>query len=162
MHRKPIIITQGDLLRLAELLRASLRTWPYLRGLERQLRDATVVAPEEVPADVVTMGSRFRFTDRQSGVSETYRLVYPAEADLDRGRLSVFAPIGTAVLGRPAGEAVWWEVPSGLRVVRIDEVLFQPEARGREEEGDEDGEPIEGRGGAGVWAVSGRGVRRAT
>jgi regulator of nucleoside diphosphate kinase len=131
MHQNAIIITQPDLLRLAGLLRACLPTWPYLRGLERQLRDATVVGPDEVPADVVTMGSQFRFTDRRTGVLETYRLVYPEESDLDRGRLSVFAPIGTAVLGRRARQTVWWQVPSGLRVVRIDEVPFQPEAHGR-------------------------------
>jgi regulator of nucleoside diphosphate kinase len=131
MHSKAIIITQPDLLRLAGLLRSYLPTWPYLRSLERQLRDATVVRADEVPADVVTMGSRFRFTDRRTGVSETFGLVYPDEADLDRDRLSVFAPIGTAVLGRRARETVWWQVPWGLRVVRIEEVLFQPEAHGR-------------------------------
>lgn len=136
MHHNPILITQGDLLRLADLLRRCLPTWPYLATLERQLRDATVVAPADIPPDVVTMGSRFRFTDRRTGVSETFRLVYPDEADLDRGRLSVFAPIGTAVLGRRAGQTVWWNVPSGLRVVRIDEVLFQPEARERDEAGE--------------------------
>jgi regulator of nucleoside diphosphate kinase len=94
------------------------------------LRDATVVRADEVPADVVTMGSRFCFTDRRTGVSETYRLVYPDDADLGRDRLSVFAPIGTAVLGRRARQTVWWQVPWGLRVVRIEEVPFQPEAHG--------------------------------
>jgi regulator of nucleoside diphosphate kinase len=130
MHRDSITITQPDLLRLAHLLRACVRTWPYLAALERQLATATLAPDTAVPPDVVTMGSRFRFTDRRSGVSETYRLVYPEEADLDRGRLSVFAPIGSAVLGRRAGETVWWNVPSGLRVVRIDEVLYQPERDG--------------------------------
>jgi len=130
MHPNAIIITQPDLLRLAGLLRAYLPTWPYLSGLERQLRDAIIVRAAEVPADVVTMGSRFRFTDRRTGTSETYRLVYPEEADLNRERLSVFAPIGTAVLGRRARQTVWWQVPWGLRVVRIDEVEFQPEAHG--------------------------------
>jgi regulator of nucleoside diphosphate kinase len=132
MHHNPIIITQPDLLRLAHLLRANLRTWPYLDALERQLAAASVVPASGVPPDVVTMGSQFRFTDRRSGVSETYRLVYPDEADLDRGDLSVFAPIGTAVLGRRAGETVWWSVPSGLRVVRIDDVLYQPERNGHD------------------------------
>jgi regulator of nucleoside diphosphate kinase len=127
MHHNKITITQPDLLRLAHLLRAHVRTSPYLAALERQLAIASLAPEAAVPPDVVTMGSRFRFTDRRSGVSETYRLVYPDEADLDRGRLSVFAPVGTAVLGRRAGETVWWTVPSGLRVVRIDEVLYQPE-----------------------------------
>ena len=131
MNRNSITITQPDLLRLAHLLRAHVRTCPYLTALERQLAVASLAPDAGVPPDVVTMGSRFRFTDRRTGESETYRLVYPEEADLDRGRLSVFAPIGSAVLGRRAGETVWWNVPSGLRVVRIDEVLYQPERDGK-------------------------------
>jgi regulator of nucleoside diphosphate kinase len=138
MHRDSIIITQPDLLRLAHLLRACVPTWPFLSALERQLATATLAPDTDVPPDVVTMGSRFRFTDRRTGVSETYRLVYPDEADLDRGRLSVFAPIGSAVLGRRAGETVWWNVPSGLRVVRIDEVLYQPERDGARHHEDHD------------------------
>lgn len=135
MHRSPMLITQPDLLALAHRLRACLRTAPYLGALERELAAASVVPAAEVPPDVVTLGSRFRFTDRRTGASETYRLVFPEEADLDRGRLSVFAPIGSAVLGRRAGETAWWDVPSGLRVVRIDDVLYQPERDGPDAEG---------------------------
>ena len=129
-HNDQIIITQPDLLRLGHLLAHYLPTWPYLRTLERRLADARVVPPDAVPPDVITMGTRFSFTDRRTGVAETYRLVYPDEADLERGRLSVFAPIGTAVLGRAVGRALWWKVPYGLRFITIDRVLFQPEADG--------------------------------
>lgn len=153
MHPNAIIVTQPDLLRLARLLRTHRKTRPYLYCLERQLKNATVVGAGDLPADVVTMGSRFRFTDRRTGVSETYRLVYPEEADLDRERLSVFAPIGTAVFGRRARQTVWWQVPWGLRVVRIDEVVFQPEAHGRrpaddDEEDEESDSPSAGLRGA--------------
>ena len=132
-HNDPIIITQPDCLRLAHLLAHYLPTWPYLRTLERRLADARVVPSAAVPPDVITLGTRFSFTDRRTGVSETYRLVYPDEADLNRGRLSVFAPIGTAVLGRPAGRTLWWKVPYGLRFITIDRILFQPEADGHDE-----------------------------
>lgn len=159
MHPNAMIITQPDLLRLTRLLRTHRTTRPYLCGLERQLSNATVVGCGELPADVVTMGSRFRFTDRRTGVAETYRLVYPEEADLDRERLSVFAPIGTAVLGRRARQTVWWRVPWGLRVVRIDAVVFQPEAHGRrpaeDDEEDEDADSL----GVGIASSTARRTR---
>jgi regulator of nucleoside diphosphate kinase len=131
MKNDPIIMNPFDLLRLAELLRSSVRQWPFLKPLEEKLRDAQVVHPDEMPPDVVTIGSTVRFTDRRTGVCETYTLVFPAEADLERHRLSVFAPIGTALLGRREGEVVWWQVPSGIRSVRINEVVNQPEALAR-------------------------------
>src|SRR5690606_12633529 len=106
-----ILLKRSDLLRLADLVRAAARTWPYLQGLERKLKVALVVPDDELPPDVVALGSRFAFTDLRTGVAETYRLVAPDAADLDRGRLSVFAPIGTAVLGLRAGQVAAWEVP---------------------------------------------------
>jgi regulator of nucleoside diphosphate kinase len=119
---KPII-TQRDLLRLADLLRTFRRDGPDLERIERTLRDARVVAREDMPADVVTIGSRFRFTNVHTGESDVGQLVLPDEADPDDGRLSVFAPIGTAVLGRRAGQTAWWEAPRGVRAVTIDDVL---------------------------------------
>jgi regulator of nucleoside diphosphate kinase len=59
-----------------------------------------------------------------------FTLVFPAEADYERGRLSVLAPIGMALLGYRAGETVEWKVPSGVRRLKIEQVLYQPEAAG--------------------------------
>jgi regulator of nucleoside diphosphate kinase len=58
------------------------------------------------------------------------RLVFPSEADFDRGRVSILAPIGTALIGYRVGDTVEWKVPSGRRRLRIEEVLYQPEAAG--------------------------------
>jgi regulator of nucleoside diphosphate kinase len=59
-------------------------------------------------------------------------IVFPAEADADRGSISVLAPIGTALLGYRAGDTVEWTTPGGPRTFVIEEVIYQPEASGAE------------------------------
>jgi regulator of nucleoside diphosphate kinase len=61
---------------------------------------------------------------------EEYELVYPADADMAHGRLSVLAPVGTAILGYRRGDVIEWPVPAGLRRLRVEEVLYQPERAG--------------------------------
>jgi regulator of nucleoside diphosphate kinase len=60
----------------------------------------------------------------------TYVLVFPGDADIDTGAISVLAPVGTAILGYAKGDVVEWTVPSGIRRISIEEVLYQPEAAG--------------------------------
>jgi regulator of nucleoside diphosphate kinase len=122
-----IFICQPDLLRLAEALRQSRRMWAGLDSLETKLKEATVVPVDELPEDVVRMGSTAIFRDVSTDVVERYRLVYPEEADLDQKRLSVFAPIGTALLGGRLGSTVWWDSPSGKRGATIQHVDFEPQ-----------------------------------
>jgi len=57
-------------------------------------------------------------------------LVFPSEADFKLGKISILAPIGTALIGYRAGDTVEWKVPAGIRRLRIDEILYQPEAAG--------------------------------
>ena len=117
---------------LIETARAR-RRWEelHLVALAEELEDAEVVEPESVPPDVVTMRSRVRVLDMVSGQTATYTLCYPVEADLEAGRLSVLAPIGTALLGYREGDVVEWPVPGGVRVLRIEKLLHQPEAAAR-------------------------------
>jgi regulator of nucleoside diphosphate kinase len=74
------------------------------------------------------MHSTVRVRDVASGRSMVYTLVFPSEADLVQGRLSVLAPVGTALLGFRSGDVVEWPVPGGVRRLQIEKVLFQPEA----------------------------------
>ena len=102
----------------------------YLIKLEEELEWAQIVAPQEILGDVVTMNSQARVKDLDSNEEMVFTLVFPAEADYERGRLSVLAPIGTALLGYRAGDTVEWEVPGGVRRLKIEQVLYQPEAAG--------------------------------
>jgi regulator of nucleoside diphosphate kinase len=65
-----------------------------------------------------------------SDETEEYELVYPADADMAHNRISVLAPIGTAILGYRLGDVIEWPVPAGLRRIRVEEVLYQPERAG--------------------------------
>jgi regulator of nucleoside diphosphate kinase len=76
------------------------------------------------------MNSQLKVTDLTTGEKMTFRLVFPSDADFERGKVSILAPIGTALIGYRAGDTVHWQVPSGVRRLRIDEVLYQPEAAG--------------------------------
>lgn len=124
-----IYLTQTDLDRLLELVEA----YPGRRfeALERELVRAQVVARAEIPADVVTMGSRVVFENETTGERREITLVYPGMADMDAGRISVLVPVGTALLGLRVGQAIDWELPSGEKQrFRIVEVPYQPEASG--------------------------------
>jgi regulator of nucleoside diphosphate kinase len=76
------------------------------------------------------MNSRVRLRDLDSGEQMEVSLVYPAAADVKSNKVSVLAPIGTAILGYRTGDTIDWEVPAGLRRLKVEDVLYQPEASG--------------------------------
>jgi regulator of nucleoside diphosphate kinase len=134
MKQRAIFITDFDMERLQKLLEGtkkwSQRDRGYLEKLEEELDRAIVVPSKDVPGDVVTMNARVRVRDLDSGKETILRLVFPADADYEQGRVSILAPIGTALIGYRAGDTVEWEVPAGVRRLKIAEVLYQPEAAG--------------------------------
>jgi regulator of nucleoside diphosphate kinase len=94
------------------------------------LEKAYVVAPAEIPADVVTMNSEVAVRDLDSGQEMAFTLVFPSEADVEQRKISILAPVGTAVLGYRVGDIIEWKVPARVRNLKIKRVLYQPEAAG--------------------------------
>jgi regulator of nucleoside diphosphate kinase len=133
--QRPIVVTRPDLERLRILIGTvrARRRWEemHLLALADELESAEVVEPDCVPPDVVTMRSRVRVRDMVSGEANTYTISYPVEANLEAGRLSVLAPIGTALLGYREGDVIEWPVPGGVRVLKIEKLEHQPEAAAR-------------------------------
>jgi regulator of nucleoside diphosphate kinase len=134
MKKRTLIISHVDRERLAALIEsarmdARVRE-DYLTALEAELSRARVVPAGEVPPDVVTMNSVIRLRDLDSDETEEYELVYPADADMAHNRISILAPIGTAILGYRLGDVIEWPVPAGLRRLRVAKVLYQPERAG--------------------------------
>lgn len=130
---KQIVVTEADLGRLQELVDSPRYRSAFasaLATLKDELERVQVVAPGEVPRNIVTMHSQVVVRDTRSADSETYTLVYPDEADIDEGRLSVLAPLGIALLGMKTGESVSFQVPAGKRRVKVGKILYQPEAAG--------------------------------
>lgn len=133
-NRRQIIVTKEDHERLENLfaseLAAAFSDKLYLQSLRGELDIAKVVSPEDVPSNVVTMNSTVRLRQLCGREVETYTLVYPEDADIVKGKLSVLAPIGTAILGYRVGDHVEWQVPSGMIRLKIEELVFQPERDG--------------------------------
>lgn len=132
MRKKNIVITEADYQQLQSLIErcrfSQSRETDHLSVLSEELDRATVVKKSEVDADVVTMNSRVRVQDLNSGREVTYQIVFPWNADIAKNRISVLAPVGTGLLGYRAGTTVEWRAPSGIRRMRILAVEYQPEA----------------------------------
>lgn len=128
-----IHITRFDKTRLMRLLRsldAAQENRMEIEDLERELERGTEVESTEVAADVVTMNSTVRVTDVDANTTHLYTIVFPSDADFEKGRISILSPLGTALLGYRAGDVVTCEMPRGARRLRIDELVYQPEAAG--------------------------------
>jgi len=134
MNDRIIYITEFDLHRLEELLEVAgaftFRGRSDLKDLEEEVSRAQVVDSRKVPPTVITMNSRVKLRDLDTGEELVFTLVFPREADIDRGRLSVISPVGTAILGYTEGDTIEWKVPAGRRRIKIEKVLYQPEAAG--------------------------------
>lgn len=128
----PITLSSRDLARLEALLDSpALQRHPAAQALAAELARAHVVAPEQMPADVVTMNSRIDFIDETSGGRRSLTLVYPQDADAAHHRVSVLAPVGSALLGLRIGDAIDWPAPSGTTLrLRVAAIGYQPEAAG--------------------------------
>ena len=134
MTNRQIYVTAHDVKRLNELL-AVAETFNYrersdLKSMEAELQNALVVESHEIPPNVVTMNSRLVFRDLEDDSAMEVTLVFPADADIDQGKMSVLSPIGTGLLGYAVGDTIEWVVPGGTRNVCIEEILYQPEAAG--------------------------------
>ncbi|MDD2310846.1 MAG: nucleoside diphosphate kinase regulator [Desulfuromonadaceae bacterium] len=131
---RQIFITDFDVERLEVLIenanRRSSRDGKYLEELEQELTKAEVVTPAGIPPDVITMNSRVSLQDMDSGEDLVYTLVFPGDADVESGKISVLAPIGTAMIGYRTGDRITWAVPGGVKNLKVKKILYQPESAG--------------------------------
>ncbi len=131
----PTYITETDMERLENLIKSIResndgRSKNDLRALESELEDADVVLSEEIPSDIVTMRSKVRLEDLDSGERPTYTIVFPTEANSENGQISILAPLAAAVLGHRVGETIEFQAPTRARRIIIEDILYQPESTG--------------------------------
>ena len=133
-EQKDIYITNFDLERLMELIRSSRRSttrnMKHLRELENELKRATVVDSRDIPGDRITMNSKVYLADIDSGDKLTITLTFPSDSDVDQNKISVLAPIGTAIIGYSINDTIEWEVPGGLKRLKVLDIIYQPEKAG--------------------------------
>lgn len=130
-----IYTTEIDRQRLGHLIervrnQGEKENFSYIRQLEEKLEFAESVAPQDIPPDVVTMRSKVSLKDLDSGEKLDYSIVFPSEANHVEGKISILAPLATALLGYKRGDTVEFQAPSRLRKLRIEEILYQPESAG--------------------------------
>lgn len=116
-----LIISKKDSERLLALIEAA--KGASLDLLEEEIHRAKIVPDEELPGDVVAMNSTVRFVDVDTGQESEFTLVFPSEASVKEGRISVLAPVGAALIGLAVGKSIRWPMPGGksrtLRVVSV-------------------------------------------
>lgn len=135
MSQKTLSFTESDLAKLRKLVakeREAGKTADekYLAALESELDKGKVVKSEDIPSDIITMNSEVHLRDLKTQEERVYRLVFPEYADASLGKVSILAPIGTALLGYGVGDVIEWEVPAGVSKLEVIKILYQPEAAG--------------------------------
>ncbi len=127
-----IIISEIDADRLEALLDSLPDgSFPGKDALEAELERADIVDSKKIPPTVVTMNSTVKFRVSSSNEEFSLTLVYPKDVDDTGKKISILAPVGSALLGLNQGDEIEWPKPGGGTLkVRIEEILYQPERAG--------------------------------
>jgi regulator of nucleoside diphosphate kinase len=128
-----ILITINDYQRLKGLIGfASLKEKmpEIVTRLDNKFKTAKMVPQDRILANVITMNSRVLLKEVSQGRQAEVTITYPQDADGREGRISVFSPIGTAMLGRQVGDKISWKVPAGIGHFEVIKIIYQPEAVG--------------------------------
>ena len=131
MKNRNILITVTDHAKLRSIVAAGAlfdRSGGEAKALQCELERAQVLQPDDIPPDVITMNSRAELLDLETGEHMEFALVLPSHANIDDGKISILAPLGTAMLGYRVGDEFEWPVPFGMRRLKVIQVHFQPEA----------------------------------
>lgn len=132
--QRHVVVTDFDMERLEALIEKErstrTRDSKNLQELGEELVRAEVVDPAGIPPDVITMNSKVCLKDLDSREELVYTLVFPNEADLASGKISILAPVGTAMIGFRTGDRITWPVPGGVKNLEVKKILYQPEAAG--------------------------------
>ncbi|HHG3228572.1 TPA: nucleoside diphosphate kinase regulator [Vibrio parahaemolyticus] len=125
-----IYISSLDMNRITALLDKMPNIAAELVELEAELDRATVLEPEEMPSNVVTMNStvEFKFSGEERTMTKT--LVYPSELK-SSDDISIFAPVGSALIGLSVGQKLDWPMPNKqVKTIEIVDITYQPERCG--------------------------------
>lgn len=122
-----LILTQDDFQKLSSLVSTTQSEIAEL--LEEELGRASIVSNDKLPQDVVSMNSTISFQDLDTNKDSIVTLVYPHEANIDENKISILAPIGSALIGLKVGQTINWPVPNGKeKRLKVISVLYQPDA----------------------------------
>jgi regulator of nucleoside diphosphate kinase len=95
-----------------------------------ELSKAEIVPSEKIDKDVVTMNSEVKLFFENTQKEQSFKIVYPQDANLKENKISIFSPIATALIGYKIGDEIEWIVPGGMTKIKIEDLIYQPEAAG--------------------------------
>lgn len=124
-----IYITKFDFERLVKLLDKRKPHDQYDEALNAELLRAEIVEQEAIPADIITMNSQVQFKD-DNGDFKEYTLVFPEDADLSSGKISILSPVGCSLIGYKVGSTITLPTPGGRKHLKVEKILYQPESAG--------------------------------
>lgn len=129
-----IILSKIDYLRIQKCIDVARRKNTVgineAENLLNELHSALIVDPHEVPGNVVTMNSIVKIIFLNSDKLMKFQIVYPGAANIKENKISILSPVATALIGYKVSDEIEWIVPSGLTKLRIEEIIYQPEAAG--------------------------------
>ncbi len=131
-----IVVTKIDYERLQRVIKLATGDKKIdprnLLFLSNEIERAEKIDPKTIAPDFVTMHSQIEVNDLDTGKSMILSLVYPEKADFKKGLISVLSPLGCALLGYKSGDIISFDVPAGKKLMKIEKVVYQPEAAGDE------------------------------
>ncbi len=129
---KTIHLTKADHVKLLAVVEAERRNTgnQNIGPLSSELKRARLVDSANIPPDIITMNSVVRLRELKTQTELEITLVYPKEADVSQRKISILAPVATAVLGCRVGDEIKWPLPKGTATYAVEAILYQPEAAG--------------------------------
>lgn len=119
MKNPNVYLSTQDHRLLSQLLVGPAGKSEIIDRLRGELSRAVILEPAAVPATAVGLNSRVEFVDLDTNERDEYVLTLPSAADPDHQRISVLAPVGTALLGYSEGTEVEWPTPGGIRRLKL-------------------------------------------
>ncbi len=131
---KRIILNRLDYLRIKKRIEDAQKlrsiAGSEAESLLNELESASIMEPGDIPPDVVTMNSVVRISFSGTEKQVQFQVVYPDQANFKENKISIFSPIATALIGYRIGDEIEWVVPGGLTKIKIEDIIYQPEAAG--------------------------------
>lgn len=124
-NSNPVILCETDYKKLTEIVVLDKKAEETGNTLAHELSRATVVKDEEFPEGNVRIGSFVRILDVDAKKERDFKVVMPADADIQARRISILTPMAAAIIGFKAGDQVQWKMPSGMKTLKVVEVNNQ-------------------------------------
>lgn len=124
-RRPPVLMLEQEAETLTNLALGAEQRLPQVSEmLLAEIGRATIRTPARMADDVVTMGASVTFLDEASGAERTVQLVYPQQANIDAGRISILTPVGAGLIGLSAGQSILWPDRDGrerrLAIIKVE------------------------------------------